>query len=277
MTGPSLTVHCLVKNEQRWIWFALKSILDYADEILVWDTGSTDRTVETVNGLNSPKIKFKQMAVSSPEEHTALRQQMLKATHSDWFFILDGDEVWWRESVRQVREAIKNNPGMAGIITPFYNAVGDVFHHQTPDAIHYRIHEFFGGFTIRAINRRLPGLHLANPHGRQEYRTRGIALQNLPRHRLLFVDAPYLHLTHLHRSVGRSHDRSTLKRVMKYRYELGTNFPHDFVFPDVFYLTRSDTAPSPFIRRSVFYTTIAAAITPLRWIKSRVTPHRESY
>ena len=42
-----ITVHCVVKNEERWIWFAINSILDIAEKILVYDTGSTDKTVAT--------------------------------------------------------------------------------------------------------------------------------------------------------------------------------------------------------------------------------------
>ena len=82
-----VTVHTLIKNEQRWIWYALLSVLDYVDEIIVWDTGSTDDTVSLVESIKSKKIKLKQIEVKTPEAHTAARQQMLENTDSDWAMI----------------------------------------------------------------------------------------------------------------------------------------------------------------------------------------------
>ena len=52
----NLTVHCVIKNEERWIWFAINSILDIAGEVLIYDTGSADKTVEIVKTIKSKKI-----------------------------------------------------------------------------------------------------------------------------------------------------------------------------------------------------------------------------
>ena len=48
--------NCLIKNEERWVWYALQSVLPYVDKILVWDTGSTDNTVEIIKTIKSNKI-----------------------------------------------------------------------------------------------------------------------------------------------------------------------------------------------------------------------------
>jgi len=277
MNVPRVTAHCLVKNEQRWVWFALMSVLDFVDEILVWDGSSTDATAKVVAQITSPKINYRRIRIQDPAGHTRARQQMLESTTSDWFIILDGDEVWWRDSLKNLISAIIANPAKSAIISPFYNAVGDIFHYQPPRSVHYRIHEFFGAFTIRAVNRRLPSLRVANPHGRQEYRTREYSLQGLPRDRLLFVDHPFLHLTHLSRSASRSLDRVVLKRSFKFRYELGRSFPSDFVFPEVFYLPRPALVDSPFTHRSLTYAAAASVFTPLRFLKSKVTHFPEGY
>ena len=47
-----IVAHILVKNEEKWIWYSLMSVLDYVDEILVWDAGSTDRTVEIIKTIS---------------------------------------------------------------------------------------------------------------------------------------------------------------------------------------------------------------------------------
>ena len=53
-----LTVHCVVKNEEKWIWFAIESIRDIAKEIIIYDTGSTDNTVEIIKTIKDKKIKL---------------------------------------------------------------------------------------------------------------------------------------------------------------------------------------------------------------------------
>ncbi len=261
---PTITAQVLVGNEENWVWYAINSILDWVDQVLVWDTGSTDKTVNIIKSISSPKIRFAQKGQVDPQSHSQLRQKMLEETTTDWFLILDGDEIWWRTSISRVIKAIQENPDMAAIISPFYNVLGDIFHYQKPSRSHYQIHQYHGSYTIRAINRNLPGLHLANPHGRQEYKLAdNTSLQKLPLDQLLYVDAPYLHTTHLHRS---SNDTQTLKRGFKFKFELGTKslfFP-----PEVFYLPHPNLVPSPFKTRSWMYTFTALLAEPVRIFKN---------
>ena len=163
----SITAHVLVANEENWIWYSINSILKWVDKIIVWDTGSTDKTVDIVKLIPSPKIQFSQKGLVDAHSHSQLRQKMLEETSSDWFLILDGDEIWWQSSISQVVKAIWKNPSKGAIISPFYNAVGDVFHYQKPSRSRYQIHHYRGSFTIRAINRRLAVLKLTSYHGRQ--------------------------------------------------------------------------------------------------------------
>ena len=43
--------HTLVMNEDRFIWYAVMSVIDYVDKILIFDTGSTDGTVRIIKGI----------------------------------------------------------------------------------------------------------------------------------------------------------------------------------------------------------------------------------
>ncbi len=267
MSEPRIVAHTIVKNEQRWIWYALVSVIDYVDEILVWDTGSTDATVSIVKSIRNPKIRFRQLGAVDALGHSTLRQQMLDETRSDWMLVLDGDEVWWQKSIASVTETIKNKPNLSAIISPFYNAVGDIFHYQNPKSISYQIKEQHGPFTLRAINHKLPDLKIVNPHGRQEYQTNGVAIQNLKASELLYVNAPFLHLTHLPRSISRRQEQTTLKRSFKYRYDLGIVFDDTSAFPEVFYFPAPLLVPNPFSRRSFSYLGISLFITLLRIVK----------
>jgi len=273
-----ITAHTLIKNEQCWIWYALLSVLDYVDEIMVWDTGSTDDTVALVQSIKSPKIKLKQITVKTPEDHTAARQKMLQETDSDWIMILDGDEVWWSESLKSCVREIKDNPDVSAIISPFINVVGDIFHYQSSASNHYQIGDYHGSYNLRFINRRIPGLHVGNPHGRQEYRNNlEVPLQKFPQSQLHFVDKPYLHTTHLQRSVTRQKDISTLKRDFKYRLEYGRNFPDDFVYPEVFYLPREKMIPDPFTKRSWSFEIKSLLLIPARMAKRSFISHKSGY
>jgi len=89
----NLTVHCVVKNEERWIWFALKSILDIADKILVYDTGSSDRTVDIIKTIKSKKIFFEEKGEVDAKGLAQFRREQLIRTKKEWFLILDGDEI----------------------------------------------------------------------------------------------------------------------------------------------------------------------------------------
>src|SRR3989338_7015752 len=100
----------IVNNEENFIWFAIMSVVDYVDKILVWDTGSTDKTVELVKGIRETKgdkVEFREVGVVDKHEFTKMRQMMLDESKCDWILILDGDEVWWEDSIKKVVKEIK--------------------------------------------------------------------------------------------------------------------------------------------------------------------------
>ncbi|MEK7188250.1 MAG: glycosyltransferase, partial [Patescibacteria group bacterium] len=100
-----ISCHCLVKNEARFIWYSVMSVIDHVDEILVWDMESSDKTVEIINSIESKKIKFKEIGIRDSQKISELRQKMLEITEADWVFILDGDEVWSEEAIRGIENS----------------------------------------------------------------------------------------------------------------------------------------------------------------------------
>src|SRR5438128_1375357 len=94
----------LVKNEGRYLWFGVKSVIDYLDRMLIWDTGSLDTTLEIIKLLQEEypkKIVFKEVGEVDAQGLTRIRQEMLRKTNSDWLLLLDGDEVWWEDSIKK--------------------------------------------------------------------------------------------------------------------------------------------------------------------------------
>ena len=248
------------------------SVIDFVDEIMVWDTGSTDRTVEIIHTINSPKIKFLAVESVDPVRFTEVSQKMLSQSQSGWLFLLDGDEIWPDKAVKEITGLIRKNGSKYDyLISPYFNLLGDVFHYQEPKAGQYILGKHVGNFSIRAVNLSIPGLHFDRPHGQRGlFDSQNILIQDRQSSRYTLVKEPYLHSTHLLRSASRRFDKLVPKRWQKYKYELGIGFPEDFQFPRVFYLPRPSMVPSPWTRRGALYMANALWQTPLKMIRRRV-------
>jgi glycosyltransferase involved in cell wall biosynthesis len=85
----TLSVCMIVKNEEQNIARAIKSFLAFADEIVVNDTGSTDRTCEIVQSL--PKTKLIHSTWIGDFSYS--RNLSLGAASCSWILWLDADDV----------------------------------------------------------------------------------------------------------------------------------------------------------------------------------------
>lgn len=271
--------HTLIKNEARWLWYSVSSVIDFVDRLLLWDTGSDDGSIEIEKALIKKypeKIVFRSRLQKTEEDFADVRQEMLEATHSDWFLIVDGDEIWWRDSIGRVIEVIKSNTGNAGIeslVVPTKNLVGDIFHHQDESAGKYEFGGMVGHYNLRAIKRTIPGLHSQGRHGVWGWAD-GDGRQVQDQENYRFVNAPYLHATHLRRSPN---DPEVVKREKKFKYELGENFPLDFYYPEVFFEERPDFVESPWKVASYSFKFRAFFETPLKKIKRKIWKGKTGY
>lgn len=251
-----IVAHCLVKNEENFIWFSINSIIDYVDEVLVWDHGSRDSTIQIIKSIKNPKIKFKKVSGKVSE----LRQEMLNQTEADWIFILDGDEIWYEAGIKDLVEKIKNSK-YGVLVSPNYLLVGDMFHYQENVAGRYRILNKIGHYNIRAIRKTL-GLHVVGTYPNEAYVNKsGVKVQELPHSSVLFLNDKYLHASFLLRSCK---DRKKIK------YEIGETFPLDFYYPEVFFKYRPKNIKSPWKIMTLGYKLVANVLTPLKKIRRRL-------
>lgn len=269
--------HTLVKNEAQWLWYSVSSVINHIDKILLWDTGSTDGTLEIIKELQKAypgKIEFKERKITSAEEFTVVRQEMLDVTDSDWFLILDGDEIWFEDSIKKVVETIKEGKdGIESIVVPTINLVGDIFHFQPQSAGRYKFGDKVGHYALRGVKRSIPGLHSQGGHGVWGFTDEnGKVIQD--RNTYKIIDAQYLHTTNLRRSIE---DTKVIKRAKKYRYEIGNSFPKDFYYPEVFFRERPANIPSPWAVMSKSFKLRALIETPLRKIKRKVWKGKAGY
>ena len=97
-----ISVLIIAKNDEDVIEAAIKSVKDLADEIIVVDGGSVDKTVEVAEkaGAKVVKNEFKNFA----------DQRNLAATfaHGDWIFYLDSDERATPHFIEDLRSKIQD-------------------------------------------------------------------------------------------------------------------------------------------------------------------------
>jgi len=277
-----ICAHTLVKNEERYIWYTLMSVIDHLDKIMVWDTGSTDKTMQIVEGIRKKypgKIELEKYGDVTAEKYTVLRQKMLDRTKADWFMILDGDEVWWNDSIKKVTEFIKQKGAKYDtIVTPYYNIIGDIYHHQERSAGMYEIGGKKGHLNIRFINRKIPGLYTTRPHGQHGYfDDRDILIQDRDKKRRIYLNAPYAHFTNVIRSTNLKRDLSVIKRKGKLKYEIGEKNPLDFHYPEVFFLNRPEGVVNVWKKMNRKFLIKSMVSTIPRKLKRRIYKGKSGY
>jgi glycosyltransferase involved in cell wall biosynthesis len=94
-----LTIGMIVKNEEKTLEKCLKSLAPLLQavpsELIITDTGSTDRTVEIAKKYTENLIYFDWC-----DDFSAARNTGLKAARGEWFMFIDGDE--WFEDVTEI-------------------------------------------------------------------------------------------------------------------------------------------------------------------------------
>ncbi len=84
---PRLSVCMIVKNEERFLGQCLASVKDIADELIVIDTGSTDRTVAIAREHGAQVGHFEWC-----NDFAAARNASIAPATGDWILFLDADE-----------------------------------------------------------------------------------------------------------------------------------------------------------------------------------------
>jgi len=84
----SLSLCMIVKNEERHLTRCLRSVRDIVDEIIIVDTGSTDKTIDIARVFGAKVYEFPWTG-----NFSAARNESLIHASGDWILVLDADEV----------------------------------------------------------------------------------------------------------------------------------------------------------------------------------------
>lgn len=262
----TIWANTIVNNEENFIWFAIMSVIDHVDKILIWDTGSTDKTTDIIREIREVqgnKIEFREVGHIDKYQFPKMRQKMLAESNCDWILVLDGDEIWWEDSIKQLAKEINSRgKGIEGIVVPMVVPVGDIYHLQEEAAGKYFIQGRKGHLSLKAINTKIPGLHVNWPYGRESFFDKDTKLIQ-EREKIVFLQAPFLHVTHLKRSNAK-------RKFNKFKYELGERVAQEFKFPEVLYKDYPSFIHSPWLKISGLELVKARLMTPLRKLKRKV-------
>src|SRR5438105_3754902 len=119
-----LSVCLLTRNEEKNIARAVRSVAGAADEVLVADTGSTDRTVEIARSLGAIVLDYRWN-----EDFGAARDYVLTHASHDWILWLNPDEELLSESLASIREGTTRADALG-----FYVLVQDIHRLEQPSS-----------------------------------------------------------------------------------------------------------------------------------------------
>ena len=114
-----LTVVVITKNEERNIEPCLQSVHGWAEEVIVLDDESTDRTVELASKY-ATKVLHRKMDNEGRHRNWAYAQ-----AKNDWVLSLDADERVTLELREEIDGVLSKTPEFPAYTIPRRNFIGD--------------------------------------------------------------------------------------------------------------------------------------------------------
>lgn len=99
----TLSFCIIVKNEEAMLPRCLDSVRGVVDEMIVVDTGSSDRTIDIAKSFGAEVHPF-----AWCNDFSAARNESLKYVKGDWILVLDADEVLVPGIVPTLKQAIQS-------------------------------------------------------------------------------------------------------------------------------------------------------------------------
>lgn len=93
----------IVKNEEKYLSQCLNSVKDIVDEIIVVDTGSSDKTIDIAKSFGAKLYYFKWN-----NNFSEARNVSLKYATKDWILIMDADDEFCSEDKVKFKEIVQH-------------------------------------------------------------------------------------------------------------------------------------------------------------------------
>jgi len=266
MGKSSITAHMIVKNEDRFVWYAIASVLPYVERFIIFDTGSTDHTVPMIKLFHDKKIIFQAVGKADADYIVSLRGKQIEMTKTDWIWVVDGDEIYPQKTAQKITRLAKKR-SLYGIIVHRYDLLGDIYHCQNEKVGSYNQFGKLGHYVLRLINKRAFGELQVLGKYPDEYFTDGggKSIKTYGKDKFAFVEERIFHAMYLRRSSLGGNLRKMLNRN-KQKIELGKKID-DKELPEVFFRERPEIVPSVTEKVSFGYQLSATMVTPVKRIK----------
>lgn len=111
MSKIPVTVCIIAKNEEKHIEECLKHLKKYDMEIIVTDTGSTDRTKEIAEKYADRVVDFEWI-----DDFAAARNYCASFASNNWILVIDCDEYVNSINVKGLRIMMQKYPRYTGVI-----------------------------------------------------------------------------------------------------------------------------------------------------------------
>jgi glycosyltransferase involved in cell wall biosynthesis len=105
---PRLSLCMIVKDEEKLLPSCLESVKSFVDEMIIVDTGSTDRTIEIAEQYGA-----KIWNIPWEDDFSKARNVGLEHAEGDWILHLDADEQIEQKDIQQLLSLLANNQAEA--------------------------------------------------------------------------------------------------------------------------------------------------------------------
>lgn len=149
---PEISVCLIVKNEEHNVERCLESVVDLTEDIIVVDTGSTDKTIPLCKCYGAKVIEYEWK-----NDFSDARNKSLEYANGEWILFLDADECLVEESILKIKSIIGNpkNNQFKGYYVRLVNVVSN---QEIGDSVVFRLfkndkdHRFKGKMHEQIIN-----------------------------------------------------------------------------------------------------------------------------
>ncbi|MDQ1147905.1 glycosyltransferase involved in cell wall biosynthesis [Bacillus sp. SORGH_AS 510] len=100
---PKMSLCMIVKNEEQFLPLCLDSVKSFIDEIIIVDTGSTDRTIQIAEQYGAIISE-----VPWEDDFSKARNMALEHATGDWILHLDADEQIEKQDIQQLLTIISS-------------------------------------------------------------------------------------------------------------------------------------------------------------------------
>lgn len=271
--NKAITAHMVVRNEDRFIWYAISSLLPYVDQFIIFDTGSIDNTVAIIQSFRDKKIIFQQKKETDAQGLVSFRSEQIKLTQTDWIWVVDGDEIYPKKTIKNILQITKSKKEYLGIIVHRYDLLGDIYHYQDESVGAYDQFGKKGHYVLRLINKkRIEGLQVLSEYPNEYYANKnGQSIKSAGKNQFAFVEERIFHAMYLKRSSTErdKRDIGTILNRKRRKIELGRSIPKQEI-PEVFFKEKPIIIPDVTKKRSWIYIILALTITPIKQLKRRI-------